>query len=397
MADYQYINDTGVIVPDTSDLQADVTAEYIGAFGTDLTTNPESKIGVLITAEAVSRAEVVRNNAAVVNQINPNQSGGQFLKALLALTGVDAPAATFSVVPGVAVTGQPTFNLPIGSQAKTATGDVFESTAAVTFDIHGLAAVDFQALVAGPVPAAPGALNVVGNVLGWETVNNANAAVLGQVELSDPEIRTLRDNTLGALGSGIAVAVTSNVALIAGFHSQQFRENKNSVNTTIDGIVLVKNSIWSCVQGGTDLDVATALLEAKGGGCNWNGAVSVDVVEPASGQTYSVLFDRPTAAPVLVRVTIRAPASAIDPIGTTKQAVLDYANGLIPDQKGFVVGGSVSPFEIAGAVMSELDGVYVRKVEVALVSDGIFQTVEIPLALNELATVDSGSITVVLA
>lgn len=395
MADYQYIDETGVIVPDTSDILTGVAAEYTDAFGADLSTDPETPEGVLINAEAGTRAEVVRNNAAVANQINPNVSGGMFLKALCALTGFDPPAASFSVVPGVTMTGQPTFNVPIGSQAKTAAGDIFESTAAVTFDAGGNAAVDFQALVAGPVPAEPGSLtNIVTAVLGWETVTNPNAATPGVADLSDDATRTLRNNTLALQGSSLAEAITSAVSAVPGFHSMKFRENIKAVSQVIDGIFLLANSVWACVQGGTDLNVATALLDSKSGGCNWNGSTVVNVTDPSSGQVYPVAFDRPVEVPVLVRATVRAPAAAINPVASVTQAILDYANGLIADQPGFVVGGSVSPFEISGAIMSEVAGIYVRKLEVALVSDGIYQTVEIPLDLNELATVISGNITV---
>jgi hypothetical protein len=399
MADYQYLTDSGVIVPDTTDILTGVETEWQTSFGSDLVVDPETPQGVIINSEALARSEVVRNNAAVANQINPTIAGGVFLKALCALTGLDAPAATFSTIAavGILVTGQPGTTIPSGSQARTDDGDLFETTDDVTLDGAGNGAVGFQAVVAGPVPAPAAELtNIVTNVLGWETVNNTSAAVLGQTELADEELRRLRNNSLALQGSTLAESITSAVAVVAGVHSQQFRENKTGVTATIDGIVLVAHSVWSCVQGGTDDAVAAALLASKSGGCNWNGAVTVNVVDPASGQTYAVQFDRPDEEPVLIRITAKAPAAAINPVGSIKQAVEDYANGLVPDQAGFIVGGAVSPFEIAGAVMSEVDGVYVRKVEVALVSSGVFQTTEIALNLNQLATIDPTNITVIL-
>ena len=396
MADYQYVNSTGVIVPDTSTIQVGVQGEYTEAFATDMSVDPETPEGVLITAETVTRSEVVRNNAALANQINPNVAGGMFLKAICALTGLDPPAATFSTIANVAVTGATTFFLPIGSQAKTPAGDIFQTTAGVTFDADGNAVVNFQAVVAGPTPAVAHSLSVAVAVLGWENVDNANAAVLGQTEPSDDALRILRNNTLALQGSSLAEAIKSAVSVVPGFHSMQFRENKTGTDATIDGIFLLKNSVWACVQGGLDTDVATALLDSKSGGCNWNGAVTVNVTDPSSGQVYAVTFDRPTDVPVLVKATVRAPTAAIDPTNAVKQAVLDYANGLIPDQVGFVVGSSVSPFEISGAIMSEIPGVYVRKLEVALAPSGAYQTTEIALDLNEPATIAITDITVVV-
>ena len=86
MADYQYIDTTGVIVPDTATIQSEVEGEYKAVFGQDLVVTPNTPQGVLITAEVAARSNVVRNNAALANQINPNLAGGVFLDAIWAVS-----------------------------------------------------------------------------------------------------------------------------------------------------------------------------------------------------------------------------------------------------------------------------------------------------------------------
>jgi hypothetical protein len=94
-------------------------------------------------------------------------------------------------------------------------------------------------------------------------------------------------------------------------------------------------------------------------------------------------------------VTARAGGIA-DPVGAVQAALLAYVNGDLLGERGFVVGGAVSPFELAGAVNRESPGLYVQKLEVALASDGVYSTAELGVALNEIATLDTSSITVVL-
>lgn len=396
MSDYQYLDSTGVIVPDTSDILTEVEGEYQAALGADLPTGAYTPQGILINAEALTRAEVVRNNAAVANQINPNVSGGVFLAAICALTGFDPPDATHSTVTGVTVTGVAATSIPRLSQAKTAAGDIFETVAVVVLDGSGNGVVDFQSVETGAIPAAVGALNtIVTNVLGWETVTNATAAALGTDALSDAELRTLRNNTLALQGQSLPEAIVSALYDTAGVLSIQFRENITSSTATIDGISLVAKSIWACVDGGTNLDVATSILSAKSGGCNYNGSVTQNVVEPASGQTYAVKFDRPTAVPVGTRVTVKLPNSSVSAADVVA-AVLAYAAGLISGSAGFVTGGSVSPFELASAVVTEIPGAYVQKVEVQVIASPGYQTTEIALALNQKATIIAGNIVVVL-
>lgn len=394
MADFQYLTETGVIVPDTADTQAAVEQEFRDALGQNLIVTPNTPQGVLIAAEVTARQSVARNNAAVANQINPDIAGGVFLDALWRLTGGERRAATQSVLKAVAVTGVPGTLIPAGSLAKTGAGDRFTSAADVTLGAGGTAAVDFIAEAFGPVPATTGALNSIESaVLGWETVSNPTGAVLGQNRETDAESRRRRRDTLALQGVALSEAITSALMDTDGVQSLTFRENVTGATAIIDGVSLIKNSIFVCVNGGTDAAVAATLLAKKSLGCNWNGATTVNVTDAASGQAYAVKFDRPTLVPILARVTVRA-GSVADPVTVVQNALLAYTRGEIDGEMGFVVGGSVSPFELAGAIGRQAPGLYVQKVEVALVSTGTFQTTEIAMTIQQLATLAAGAITV---
>lgn len=394
---YLYLDETGVVVPDTAEILTEIEAEYTSAIDANLNTAPMTPQGLLINAEALVRAEVVANNAALANQINPNIAGGIFLEAICALTGLDIPQATNTIVPGVRVTGVYPTSIPAGAQARTAAGDIFITTETVAFGTDGSATVDFEAAETGPVPCAIGALTqIVSGVLGWETVTNSNAGSLGVLPPSDAQLRALRNATLALQGASLAEAMQSAMSVVPGVRIPiAFRENEQAVDRTIDGIFLVKNSVWACVDGGTDTDVATALLAAKSGGCNWNGTTIVGVIDPYSGQTFHVRLDRPTAIGVRVKATVRLPDSSVTS-DTVKQAILDYAAGLITNFTGFVVGGDVSPFEIAGGITVECPGVFVTKIEVGLAPAGTLQTTELAMALNQKASLAATDIQIVV-
>lgn len=393
MADvYQYVDSTGVIIPDTSSILAGVQQEYKDAFQKqDLVVTPDTPQGVLITAEALSRVEVVNNNAVVANQINPNIAGGSFLDAIMALTGVQRTPATQTLVPGVSLTGIPGTVISAGTQAKTSAGDVFSSLSNVTLDVSGNATVDFAAVEFGSIPCEADALDtIVTNVLGWETVDNTTAGMLGTTTQSDQAARAFRQNTLAFQGVALAEAITSALYNVDGVTSLTFQENVAATTQTINGISMVGHSIYACVDGGSDLDVAAALLENKSSGCAWNGSTTVNVIEPASAQTYQVKFDRPTPISILVRVTTPNGNAA-----NVIQAVLDYADGAINGLAGFVVGADVSPFEISGAIINENPGYYISKVEISLSSPVSYSTDVIPIGVNEIAATQLSYITVV--
>lgn len=399
MAEYNYIENTGVILPDTSNVLTDVQEEYKEAFGADLPVTPETPQGVLIVSETLSRMSVLRNNAALANQINPNLAGGLFLDAIWALTGGERGSASPSRVIGVVLTGNPSTLVPAGTQVATSTGGVFRSVSTVVIGAGGTATVNFESLVDGPIPAPIGDLtNIVPTtaVLGLDTVTNPTAAILGSVTQSDASSRAERRQTLAKQGSSLALAIMSEVRSVPGVQSLSFRENKSNAPVVIDGIPMAAHSIWTCVNGGTDLDVATAILSKKSGGCDYNGAVSVPVVEPASGQLYTVEFDRPTPVVILVRATVKGSA-LVDPIVATKQAILDYAAGNLNGEDGLQVDTDVSPFELSAAVNAFAPGIFVAKMEVAYDAGvPVYLTDTLPIALNEIASITEANIQVIV-
>lgn len=508
---YQYIDTNGTIVPDTSTILSGVQDEYKAVFQrADLAVSSDTPQGVLITAEALARIGEVNNNAATGNQINPNIAGGLWLDAIMALTlPAGRTAATQTLVSAVALTGVAGTVIPAGAQGKTGAGDLFATLSLVVLNSGGNAIVDFVSVEYGAIPCATHELaTIVSNVLGWETVDNGTAGVLGSATQSDQAARALRDNTVGFQGVALPVCITSALYYVNSVKSLSFLENYNSTpmgaliyvsngatesdtiwgmsttgdivvgtdavewieslqtlpivnpwpvakytttgNVTLSGlttqgggdwggtmtagdIVLVKNnttksqnvvwivasgawtrhpyntgtttilgsnqgisliksSIYVCIDGGSDDNIAAAMLENKSSGCAWNGAVEFDTIEPASGQPYVVLFDRPTVKGVVIKVTTPDGNAA-----NIIQAILNYTAGLVGTLKGFVVGADVSTWEIGGAIIAQFPQYTITKLEISYSGSISYATTTLPIALNEIAYTQSSYITVVIA
>lgn len=397
MSDYQYVNLSGVILPDTSNILTEVENEYKSAFGSDLIVTPDTPQGVLITAETLSRDAVVRNNAALANQINPNIAGGVFLDAICALSGLQRDAATKTVVTAT-IAGVPATLIPAGSRAQTPQNNVFETTGDFTIGGGGTVSATFQAVEFGPIPCPIGELSqIVDAVTGWETVTNPGAGTLGTNTQSDVSLRTLRRLTLAGQGTALPEAIISAVYKVPEVKSMTFRENIEASSETIDGVLMVAHSIYCCVDGGTDEDVATAILSKKSLGANYNGAETVNVVDAASGQTYAVKFDRPTEVPIEIRTTVKNTDALVDPVVACRTAILAFVNGEIEGEAGWTVGTSVSTFELAGAINRLYPGIYVQSLETSDDGGSTWGFVEIPISISQKATTISSDITVTVA
>lgn len=392
----EYVIETGTILSDTADVKATVQQEWKDSFNNqDLVVTDDTPQGVMIAAETAARVAVAENNATLANQINPNLSGGIFLDALCALTGLSRDTATASTVTAT-ITGVAGTPIPEGSIAATDAGDRFATTGAATIGAGGSVDVVFQSVEAGAIPCASGTLtNVVSAILGWESVTNANAATLGKARQSDAALRGRRRVTLAKQGTSLPEAITSAVYSVDGVTSLTFRENTADTSATIDGIALAAKSVWTCVAGGTDSAVAAALLTAKSGGCAWNGATEVSTMEPTSGQNYTVKFDRPTSVPIKARVTVKVTTASGDVQTSVRAAVMAWAEQAENGLPGLRVGGAVSPFDIAAYVNAAITGIYITKVELTTIAADSFAIADVAVALNELPTLASGAVTVV--
>ena len=396
MASYDFLDDTGIIVADTTDTLAEVQQEYRDAFNKpDLVVDASTPQGALITAETLARDNQLRNNAVVANQINPNQAGGVFLDAIWALTGGERFRENSSLVQGVTVTGIAGVTLPRFSQASVGPGgEVFETLGDVEFGADGTAVVDFQSVNLGPIAAPAGDLNtIVSGVLGWETVTNPSAAILGQAEENDGPARTRRRNTLALQGVALDEAIKSGLYATPGVRSAQVYENYTDADEVVDGITVFKNSIYSCVEGGADNDVAMALYRKKSLGCNWTGTEAVDVVSPASGQTYHVKFDRPTEVPIYIIVNVRAGSAVGDPQAAVRAAIVAYASGEDPGESLLGVSDDVSAFELAGAVNAFAVGLFVQSLFIGTAPAPATSNT-IAIAINQVAQIIEGNIQV---
>lgn len=390
---YDFNAQTGVIYPDTATVVDTVQNEWRAALGSELNTDPETPQGVMITAEVLARQAVVDITVQLANQINPNIAGGVFLDALCALMGLERRPAIPSIANSVQLTGQPNIIVPAGSQAKSNNGFIWLLKDNVQIGQDGTGVGVFECSVTGPIGCPVGALStVVDMVLGWETVYNPIAATPGQDIESDARLRSRRRITLARQGISTREAQLSGVMDLDGVTSAVMRENVSSNPATIDGVFMVGHSVWLCVDGGSNTDVAMSLLKNKTDGAAWNGTTAVSVIDPASGQAYDVLFDRPTYIYPTVRVVVKTNYSTINPISEIPKNIVAWANGEMPGDYGLTIGQDVSPYEIAGAINYYNPGFFISRVDVRL--DGTLYPNGIPVTLLQRAILVESAIVV---
>jgi hypothetical protein len=406
---YTYVTETGVISPDVSTIQNDIQSEWNEAFGTSVSTDPATYTGRQIAAETTSRSNVVKANAKVANQINPNLAGGSFLDALCALLGLTRAPATPTQVTNVMLTGLINTNIPAGTRVSVGqNGPVFTLQTGVVLANNGsgggVAFGTFIAQVAGPTAVANLALNwPVDSILGWETVSNdqtgatypagssPSVTTVGTNQQSDASLRALRNNTLALQGISTPQAQISGLYNLRDENnnllvtSVAYLENVGDTAAVINGITLGPHSIWACVDGtATPQQIGMSLLKNKTDGAGWNGAQTVNVVEPTSKQTYAVKYDVPIYVFIYGAMTIKQGTYTGNLQADAAQAVADYFVGEVDGFQAVGIGQNVSPFEIAAAVVARCPGCIVMGCSIGT-APGSLNPADVVIAQNQRA------------
>lgn len=393
MANYTFTENNGIVIADTADIKETIQGEYQTALGADLPLEDSTPQGRLIDIETDARTAVIENNVLISNSINFNLASGIILDAWGANFGLTRGAATSSSVLAT-ITGVAGTVISAGSQATTQNGDIFYLENQVTIPVGGSITATFLSLEKGAIPCSINSLTkIIDGTLGWETITNSAAAVLGNETESDESFKQQFYDA--GLFTGLSLTEDYKNALmnIPNVISSYVKDNGDSSAIVYDTVTIDAHSVYVCVDGGDNTAIGTALLSRKSTGAGWTGltnqSVTVNVVDDTYGDTYSVTFNRPSSVSIYVAVTANAGTSTVEDLETAIQtAITDYINTL-------KIGGDVILLSLASAINAAVPGINLTSLTIGT-SQGSLSSSNITIHINEAAKTTAENITVTI-
>lgn len=392
-SNYIFSSNNGTIVSDTADIKETVQQEYQTALGSDLSLEDSTPQGRLIDIETEARTSVIENNVLIANSINFNLASGIILDAWGANFGLFRGAAQSSSVTAT-ITGVAGTTISAGSQVSTQAGDIFYLENQVTIPASGTINTTFLSLVKGAIPCPVNSLTkIIDGTLGWETINNPTTAVLGNARESDASFKQQFYNAGLFTGMSLIEDYEKALSQVENVLSSYVRDNGSNQPVVYDTVTIASHSVYACVDGGTDGDVAAALFKIKSGGSGWSAiagqSVTVDVVDATYGDTYAVTFNRPNQKQIYAAVTASAgSATAEDLVTAIQNAISNYINTL-------KIGEDVLLLSIANAIQTAVPGLQLTGLTIG-VSVGSLSSSNIEIHINEVAKALTTNITVTI-
>ena len=248
--------------------------------------------------------------------------------------------------------------------------------------------IEFEAETEGPFEAIAGAISVIAEpVSGWNTVENTTPASGGTDIESDPALRVRREQEIAGAGSSRLDAIVAQVSPLTGIISLTGLENVTNI-TDANGLPphSFEIVIWDGATPAADDDeIAQAILDKIPAGIDSHGQLT-GTAKDSQGNTQLIKFSRVAQKPVFLDVDLT------ETTGYVGDAAVATALATFSD--GFFAPGVDVILAVLSAEVIALAGVTDVTEIRADFSASPVPTVNLAIAVREVATIAAGDITV---
>lgn len=300
MAALGYLDETGLHLPDYPTVLDYVQTQMRAIYGEDLYLESDSQDGQLAAIFAEALYDCYALAASVYNSYSPASAQGVSLSRQVMINGIRRGTASLSTVT-LRVVGTIGKTLT-GAVAKDGLGQSWLIPDGTIIPASGEVLVTATAAEAGDVRAAAGDITTITTpMLGWHSVINPEAAIIGAAVELDAALRRRQTVSTALPSRTVLDGIIGAVASLDGVTRVKGYENDTS---EVDDNGLPAHSVSLVVEGGDNSAIATAIAAKKGPGCGTHGNIVI-VVTDKYGSPTTIRFWRRVDAPVIATVRIK--------------------------------------------------------------------------------------------
>lgn len=396
------ITENGVLVPDVADILAGRLTDMTAALGGGASQSLSSPQGQLAQSDTEIIAQVNDKLLCLFNQVNPDYSTGRFQDGIGRIYFMERISAQGTVVTATCI-GKVGTLIPAGSSAVDTSGYIYQSIDNATIPASGSIDVQFVNTITGPHPCAAGALNQIYRaVSGWDAVINNNPGVVGVDVESRIAFETRRKQSVARNSRNQDASVLSALLATPGVLDAYVWSNRtgSTVNKGTTNFPVLAHSIYICVYGGADEDVAESIFGTYNPGANLNGNTTFIVYDNVNYQPpypqYEMQWQK--ATPTRVYFKIQLDASLNPPSDITQQVkdmISSVFNGGYEGIGKARIGATINSGKYYAPVISiSPDTVGVLLLQVSL--DGVTFTPAVTMGIDQVPTIQNSDINVTL-
>lgn len=286
------VTETGLITVDSSEIKDAFIQAYQGALGSGIRTDAGTFQGQMILNDTAMLTYAQNQCVLIANAYSVLRAKGSALDVVANFWGYYRRQATATVV-NCLMSGTAGVVIQKGSLVSDGTNQ-YELLDDAEIGDGGTVVGQFQCTKKGAVVCLGGAITeIVSTLEGWDTVVNNAAGVTGYDRENDNQFRArITANWFNVRARGALGAIWDNMAKLDNVISVCVRENPSNADIVIDGFTLVEHSVFVCVAGGSESDIAECMYNQKTIGANTNGDTNVSWYDRTTGLTNKYKIQR---------------------------------------------------------------------------------------------------------
>lgn len=368
---------TGLQVQGLTEIREETREELQAkpAFGTDVKTGPDSRVGQIIDVNAEREAIIQERLDEVNEQFNPQAAEGTQLENVTSITGTTRELATFSTV-RLNIVGGIGATYPIGNRFRIPGQTTnWALDRELILDGAGLGNELASADVAGAEEALATTIDeIVDAVGGHISVTNVLAAEEGKAQQSDSGLRVAREKQLNFGGSARDDAIAARLEALDDVDAAAVISNRG-LDPNAKG--QPGKSFRAIVTPSTadKARVAVSIFETMPSGIRPDGLEVVNVTN-SQGQTTPVRFDFASLLEIHARIryikNLSFPSTGEADIA---QATRDFDNGLS-------IGDDVLPDKLATFIFGRVPGIDHLIIEIKKGATPVIDVDNLPIAID---------------
>lgn len=302
LTDLVYVDATGYHYADYPAFRTWLVDQYKGIYGDDVYLEDDSQDGQFLSILAQAFYQTAALGNAVYNSFSPSTAQGVGLSRVVKINGLRRLSPSYSTAT-LTIVGTAGTVITNGI-AQDSLGQKWLLPASVTIPGGGSVSVTATAEQIGFVTAQANTITTIFTpTRGWQTVNNATAASPGEPVESDAQLRQRQSISTSLPAETPLDATIGAVANVTGVSKATGYENYED---TTNGIGLPPHSIVIAVVGGTDDDIANAIMSKKTPGTNPEGNTGPITVQDNRGLPVLIKFTRAVTAEIQCTVNVTA-------------------------------------------------------------------------------------------
>lgn len=397
------ITENGLLVPDVSDILAGRLTDMTTALGGGASQSLSSPQGQIAQSDTEIIAQTDDKLLCLFNQINPDYSTGRFQDGIGRIYFMDRISAQGTVVTSQCV-GKVNTVIPAGSSAIDTNGYIYQSIDEAVIPASGTIDVQFVNTTTGPISCAAGALNqIYRSVSGWDAITNASPGVVGIDVESRIAFETRRKQSVARNSRNQDASTLSKLLETSGVLDAYVWSNRTAatVNKGTTSFPVLAHSIFICVYGGTDEDVAESIFQTYNPGANMNGSTHFTVYDNVNYlppyPEYDMQWQKATPARVYFNVELDSSLNPPSDVSSqVKTMIANVFNGGYEGIGKARIGSTINAGKYYAPVISiSPDTVGILSLEVSL--DGTTFSPAATMGIDQVPTIQESDINVTLS